>query len=374
MAPMARRVQTRKESNGGFRIRRLLAWLLVAGVLPGTWLQSAYLAWWLGEGRRHLGWVVVIIFLPFTTLWWLLRHHPRAWRVSVLLWGCMSWLFTLFVWLVIPSVTSEVVAGHGAWMFSYAGTSSRSQGDRMMAMVSQLTKSNDNSVPFVFEQGSILVPTELSTNSASISVRMILDTGASFTTISPEDAARLGISPGPRSPSLHVQTASGEADYPLVVLSSLEIGKVRVGPIVVAVCGPCAAGRASGLLGLNFTRHFQMVVDNAAGRIRLHHKMSRIDQRDELEPFLEVGELSGREEGDIMHVTGRVANLSSVPMVHLAFDVTLQDSAGRALNRRRILLERIDPGAFASLSTVMATHPNVNSFHMELVSGEWLAP
>lgn len=373
MAPMARRVQARKETNGGFRIRRLLAWLLVAGILPGVWLQSAYLAWWLGEGRRHLLWVAAIGLLPFASFAWLLRHHPRFLRASLLLWGCTSWAFALFVWIVIPSVTADVVSGHGAWMFSYAGGSRRAQGDYLMARVSQLTGASSDSVPFSFEQGAIVVQAELGNGRSSIPVRMVLDTGASLTTIAPADAAKLGLEVGPRTPSLHVQTASGEADYPLVVLASLRLGGVRVGPLAAAVCGPCAAGGSSGLLGLNFTRHFQMVVDNAAGRIRLNRKAARVDCRDELEPFLDMGDLTGSEEGDIMLVKARVSNLAPAAMAHLAFDITLQDASGRALNRRRVLLERLDAGASVPLEAAIATHPDVASFHIELAAGEWKA-
>ncbi len=374
MAPMARRVQERRERGSALRVRRFLALLLAAGILPGVWLQSAYLAAWLGEGRRHLLWVTAIVLLPFAAFVWLLRHHPRTFRVALLLWGCTSWAFALFAWVVIPSATAEVIENHGAWMFSYAGAPRRAQGDRIMALVSSLAAAESGSTPFSYEQGAIVVSAKLSAGSNSLPVRMVLDTGASFTTISPDAAARLGIAPGPRSPALRVQTASGEAEYPLAVLSSLRLGGMEVGPLAVAVCAPCAVGDKTGLLGLNFTRHFQMIVDNAAGRIRLHRKSARVDRRDELEPFLDVGDLAGREEGDVMRIQARVGNLSPAVMGPLAFDVTLLDAAGRALNRQRVLVERIAPGVAAPIEAAIATHPDVASFHVELAAGDWMSP
>jgi len=370
---MARRVQMQSEEQSGFTKKHVVALLLCLGILPGLWLQSSYLAEWLGEGRTHfLAVVVGLVAAPLVGFFWLVRHHPKALKVTGLLWGITAWVSSLFFFFVIPETTSQVITSHGAWMFSFAGAKTRARGDRVMDSVARSLPGASQSVPFSFEQGSIVVQATIEGNGRSLPVRMVLDTGASFTTISPQTAAALGVAPGPRSPLLHVQTAGGEATYPLVVLPGLTLGTSRVGPLAAAVCEPCAVGDKVGLLGLNFTSHFQMVIDNKTGRVRMRPVEDWVDRRAEVEPFLEVHGLAGSEEGDLMRITAQVTNLSPEGVSNLAFEVTLTDDADRALNVQRVTVDRIEAGATHTLNVGIAAQPGCASFRLELRQASWL--
>jgi predicted aspartyl protease len=371
MAPMVRRVSRQQESTG-FNKKRALALVLCLGILPGLWLQSAFLAAWLGEGRtHHLAVIGGLILLPLAGLLLLLRHHPRALKITALLWGSVAWVFTAFFWVVIPETTAQVISSHGAWMFSFAGAKTRVRGDAVMDAVSRQLPGVSMSVPFTFEQGSIVVDAGLVAGDRSLPVRLVLDTGASFTTISPEAAKKLGIAPGPRSPQLHVQTAGGEATYPLVVLSELTLGEARVGPLVAAVCAPCAVGDKAGLLGLNFTSHFQMVIDNKTGRVRMRPAEEWLDRHAEVEPFLEVHGLTGTEEGDLLRVAASVTNLAPAGVRGLAFELTLLDAGGRPLNSRRVMVEAVAAGETRPLTVEIAAHTDCASFNLELKQAFW---
>ncbi len=372
MAPMVRRVQ-HEEPPAGFTRKRALALVLCLGILPGLWLQSAFLAAWLGEGQSHLLAVTLgLVLAPLLGLLLLVRGHPRALKVTALLWGTASWVFTLFFCVVIPESTSQVISSHGAWMFSFAGARTRVKGDRVMEVVSSKLPGAALSVPFTFEQGSIVVDATLTAGGAqSLPVRFVLDTGASFTTISPAVAARLGVAPGPRSPQLHVQTAGGEATYPLVVLSRLSVGEARVGPLVAAVCEPCAVGDKAGLLGLNFTSHFQTVIDNKTGRVRMRPVEDWVDRHAEVEPFLEVHGLTGSEAGDLLRIRAQVTNLAPVGVSGLAFELTLLDDQGQVLNARRVTVEAVAAGETRALDVEIAAHPACASFNLELKQADW---
>jgi len=376
MAPMVRRVQ-HKEPADGFTRKRALALILCLGILPGLWLESTFLAAWMGEGRRHLLAVALgLVVVPLGGLLFLVRGHPRALKVTALLWGAASWVFTVFFCVVIPESTSQAISSHGAWMFSFAGARTRVQGDRVMAVVSSRLPGAALSVPFTFEQGSIVVDATLTGGAGpgvpALPVRLVLDTGASFTTISPAVAARLGVSPGPRAPRLHVQTAGGEADYALVVLSRISVGEARVGPLVAAVCEPCAVGDKAGLLGLNFTSHFQMVIDNKTGRVRMRPVEDWVDRHAEVEPFLEVHGLTGSEAGDLLKIRAQVTNLAPVGVRGLAFELTLLDDQGQVLNARRVTVEAVAAGETHTVDVEIAAHPACASFNLELKQAFWI--
>jgi len=361
-----------QEEQSGFTKKRALALVLCLGVLPGLWLQSSFLAAWLGEGRWHFLTVVAgLVAAPLLGFFWLVRHHPKALKVTALLWGVTAWISSLFFLFVIPETTSQVISSHGAWMFSFAGAKTRAQGDRVMNTLARSLPGAANSVPFSFEQGSIVVNAELEAGERRLPVRMVLDTGASFTTISPKTAAALGVTPGPRSPQLQVQTAGGEASYPLVVLTGLSLGESRVGPLVAAVCEPCAVGDKVGLLGLNFTAHFQMVIDNKTGRVRMRPVEDWVDRRAEVEPFLEVHGLSGGEQGDLMRITAQVTNLAPAGVKNLAFELTLTDASDRALNVQRVTVDQIAAGATQALTVDIAAQPECTSFRLELKQAFW---
>ena len=369
---MARRVQMQQDEVRGFTKKRALALVLCLGILPGLWLQSTFAATWMGEGRWHFLVVVVgLIVAPLLGFYWMVRRHPKALKVTALLWGVTSWTSSLFFLFVIPETTSQAISSHGAWMFSFAGAKTRARGDRVMIAMASSLPGASQSVPFSFEQGSIVVAAQLESGGRALPVRMVLDTGASFSTISPQTAAALGVSPGPRSPQLHVQTASGEASYPLVVLTGLKVGESRVGPLAVAVCEPCAVGDKVGLLGLNFTAHFQMVIDNKTGRIRMKPIEGWIDRKAEVEPFLEVHGLTGSEQGDLMHISAQVTNLAPVGVKNLSFELTLTDASDHALNMQRVMVEGVAAGETRSLTVDIAAQPECVSFRLELKQAFW---
>ncbi len=377
MSRTVRRVATQPQQKTGsvWNRRRILAGFLCLGILPGVWLQSAYLAFWLGEGPLHTAVVLLGLFLaPVIAIFLLVRHHPRAMKVSVLLWGILCWTSSLFFSVVIPDTTANVISLHGGWMFSFAGARKRAVADRLAGHVARNLPGVDAGVPFTFEQGSISVDVELHAPGKTLDVRMVLDTGASLTTISPDTAMRLGISPGPGSPLLNVMTASGEASYPLVMISSLKVGGKSVGPLAVAVCEPCAVNNKVGLLGLNFTQHFQMIIDNKTSRIRIREVDSWVDQKDEVEPFLQVMNLVGQEQGDLLNLHARMGNRAPFGMQDLVFEVTLVDASERVLNTRRINVEKLHAGENRDFSVAIAAHPDTAAFRIQLQQAFWSTP
>lgn len=94
------------------------------------------------------------------------------------------------------------------------------------------------------------------------SIRLLLDTGASHTTISPRVLSALGVD-GRASGRIRVQGVTGSAEASTVMLESLEVGEARVAPLeVVALDANMLQG--DGLLGRDFLDRFQVSIDTSA--------------------------------------------------------------------------------------------------------------
>ncbi len=113
-------------------------------------------------------------------------------------------------------------------------------------------------VPIQRRGGSALVPARV--NGEPVGV-FILDTGASYTSVSTAVANRLGI-PTSGSAVVRLSTASGVIQAPLAVLDEVDVGGAvaRHVPVVVHDL-PGMPSQVAGLLGLSFLERFRVNLD-----------------------------------------------------------------------------------------------------------------
>jgi len=102
-------------------------------------------------------------------------------------------------------------------------------------------------------------------------VQLILDTGATRTTISPAALVGLGVTYRD-APKVEIRGVTGTASAYLVGLESLEVGGARVGPLRVLSHDAQMGGGAQGLLGRDFLNHFRVTIDNARGVVEFAPK------------------------------------------------------------------------------------------------------
>lgn len=99
-------------------------------------------------------------------------------------------------------------------------------------------------------------------------VRLLIDTGASMTTLMPDILSDLGYPlDGPKA---NFSTANGIVQAPVVRLGKLSLGPATVGAVTVGALpfeGP--RGEVDGLLGMNVLRHFEFSLDQAEARLHL---------------------------------------------------------------------------------------------------------
>lgn len=96
----------------------------------------------------------------------------------------------------------------------------------------------------------------------------ILDTGATFTSVSRQAASRLGIAS--RGASVNLATASGVIQAPLALLDEVDIAGARAQHVPAVIHDlPNAPPSIVGLLGLSFLERFRVSLDLSSGVLLL---------------------------------------------------------------------------------------------------------
>jgi clan AA aspartic protease (TIGR02281 family) len=90
----------------------------------------------------------------------------------------------------------------------------------------------------------------------------IIDTGSSYTVITPRMAAKLGVQVNADTPTISLITANGVIQAPLVTLNNVTIGQVRVNEVQAVVQDLGKDLMLSGLLGMNFFKGKTITIHN----------------------------------------------------------------------------------------------------------------
>ena len=98
-----------------------------------------------------------------------------------------------------------------------------------------------------------------------VPLRLVLDTGADRTLISPAAMARAGVDVAGGTP-VRIRGVTGDAVVPLVSVPRLDVAGMPVGPVAVLVHALSGPSGADGLLGRDVLDAFTVTVEAAAQR------------------------------------------------------------------------------------------------------------
>lgn len=122
---------------------------------------------------------------------------------------------------------------------------------------------------------------------------MLVDTGASFTTLTPAFASAAGVMPGPDAPMATLSTANGQVRAPFGLIPSLRFGERAHGNVTFTICPTCGSGRLGslpivGLLGMNVLGRYRMTVNNDDSVLELSPGMSYGDRWRDIGPWVRL--------------------------------------------------------------------------------------
>jgi len=111
----------------------------------------------------------------------------------------------------------------------------------------------------------IVVEPELEGEYVSEIIKMVLDTGATYTMLPWKIARVLGLKAEVSERRIDIITASGVESVPLVNLKSIRLFDKKVSNIDVVIHDLPAKSYVDGLLGLNFLRNFELYINFKGG-------------------------------------------------------------------------------------------------------------
>lgn len=130
-------------------------------------------------------------------------------------------------------------------------------------------------VPLKQSSQALLVEATLTSSGSSSSGSQastgtfILDTGATYTSISREMAEEMGLDLE-NAPKVRITTANGRIEVPKVVIDRLSVNGLEARDVEATVIEIRKGSSFSGLLGLSFIRKFKLTIDPEAGQLIFH--------------------------------------------------------------------------------------------------------
>jgi predicted aspartyl protease len=137
-----------------------------------------------------------------------------------------------------------------------------------------------------------------------VTLRMLLDTGASFTTLTRSALEQIGLPVDDASPVVKLGTAAGEVLAHLALVDRVLLNSTEIPAVTIAVCDACESHDVAGLLGLNVLGHFLVTLDGAHQRVLLERRPGAANRALDVSPWLKVRALAtswldGRVEVDV---------------------------------------------------------------------------
>ena len=209
------------------------------------------------------------------------------------------------------------------------------------------------SVPVVFDHGG-----------ESIEVYMMLDTGATYTTLPQRVLDQLGITVDEASPSIRLQTANGERDAAVVLADRIWLGDLPIDGVAIATCEPCASKDTVGLLGLNVAGGFNVTIDADRREVIFTTRQSH-DRHLDVRPFVDVN-----------------ASFTHFPGGRTEVEVTIDNLGPRSVRAAtaglrcgeetwQVTIEDIAPGTSESSRRRLPPHPTCPHYEITLANADW---
>jgi len=226
-------------------------------------------------------------------------------------------------------------------------------------------------IRFVRRGREIMIPARLSLGRREKKLAMMMDTGASLSTIDRVAAKRLGVKLPATPLTVELQTAAGPRSFPVAVLDRVRLGRTVLRHVTVAICDPCAQPGLHGLIGLNFTRHFVTTIDHKKRHLMLRRQAGTPNRISDVEPFMRLSEVTGESTDGQFTVTGKVHNRGPRTVRALALEAVLLDTKDKIHGRLKGKVNRLAPRQTATFRLTGKSFEGLVKYRMELTHARW---
>jgi clan AA aspartic protease (TIGR02281 family) len=121
-------------------------------------------------------------------------------------------------------------------------------------------------VPLKNSKNALMVDATLSQGDTHTDGAFIIDTGATYTSISQEMAQELGLNLD-RTNTVYITTANGRIEVPKVTIETLNVSGLEAHNVEATVIPVRKGSSFSGLLGLSFIRQFVVTIDPGSNQL-----------------------------------------------------------------------------------------------------------
>jgi predicted aspartyl protease len=175
--------------------------------------------------------------------------------------------------------------------------------------------------------------------------RLIIDTGANHSTVSPHMLEKLGLVPMPENDRI-VHGVTGSARVPAVLVDRLESGLLVVEQAYVPVIGSSMTADADGILGVAGLRNARIIVDFRRDKVSITRSRPRDDMTGD---YLVIE--AGRMPDGVLAVDARVRGIRARAIIDTGAERTL----GNLALREALRAKRRDRGSPRSADVYGAT-------------------
>lgn len=219
-------------------------------------------------------------------------------------------------------------------------------------------------LPYEGEGRNLAIPVVFRNGSREIEVMMMLDTGATYTTLSDDVLAQLGIEQSDSDPVIRLHTANGEREAHILAVEQLWLGDLRLEGVALATCNECSSKETAGLLGLNVAGGFNVAID-ADRREVTFAKRSTFDRKLDIKPWLDLDASFSRYPGGRVEVEIDTMNRSSQ-------DITSASAAVRCGEKRWVVdLGHLAPNQPTNVRRKLPAHEACEAYEISLAEATW---
>jgi clan AA aspartic protease (TIGR02281 family) len=209
---------------------------------------------------------------------------------------------------------------------------------------------DDHQIALPYEGAGRRVSVEITFENGgkTVAAEMMLDTGATYTTLPLSVLEQLGITTTGNEPIIELHTANGQRDARVVLVDKVWLGDLMVTNVAIATCEECASNDTVGLLGLNVTGGYNFSIDADRKEVVFSTREAN-NRRLDVTPFVDISASLSRFPGGRTEVSVDLVNHAPVALAAAVAEITCRDQswevdigavkAGAKANARRRLPE-----------------------------------